>query len=73
MSDRDSGGFAEYLKSVVDPQPAQSYLLEALKNLVHLHLCEQEGISSGMPTREQWLEAVDKASKAITKAEGGAL
>ena len=46
-------------------------LLEALQDLVHLHLCEQEGVSSGMPTREQWFDAVDKASKAIKKAEGG--
>ena len=46
-------------------------LLEALQNLVNLHLCEQEGISSGKPTSAMWLEAVDKAQEAIDKALGG--
>lgn len=46
-------------------------LLDALQKLVHLHLCEQEGISSGMPSKEQWIEAVDEATKAIQKAQGG--
>lgn len=45
-------------------------LLEVLKQLVHLHMCEQEGIASGMPTANQWLKAVDEAAKAIAKAEG---
>jgi hypothetical protein len=47
-------------------------VLGALKKLVHLHMCEQEGIASGMPTKEQWFEAVDEATKAIENAEGGA-
>jgi hypothetical protein len=46
-------------------------LLSALQNLVHLHTCEQEGISSGHPTPIQWMDAVDKASEAISKALGG--
>lgn len=46
-------------------------LLAALNRLVHLHLCEQEGISSGMPTVEDWYEAVETAEAAIEKAEGG--
>lgn len=37
-------------------------LVEALSELVHLHLCEQEGLQSGRPTPSQWLAAVDKAS-----------
>jgi hypothetical protein len=32
-----------------------------------LHLCEQEGIASGMPTSKQWIEAVNKLSEAINK------
>mgnify|MGYP000883424698 CR=1 FL=1 len=44
-------------------------LLEALKKLVHLHGCEQEGIGSGQPTPEQWYKAVEKAELIITKAE----
>ena len=42
-------------------------LIEALEELVHLHMCEQEGIVSGQPTPKQWLKAVDKASEAIHK------
>lgn len=37
----------------------------AATQIVHLHLCEQEGIGSGQPTPKQWLDAVDKLSKAI--------
>ena len=44
-------------------------LLNALKELVHLHGCEQEGLLSGQPTSEQWYKAVKKAELAITKAE----
>lgn len=43
-------------------------LLEALERLVHLHLCEQEGLSSGQPSPEDWHEAVERASQAINKA-----
>jgi DNA polymerase III delta prime subunit len=41
-------------------------LREAASELLHLHLCEQEGLSSGQPTREQWFTAVDKLSAALT-------
>ena len=44
-------------------------LLNALKELVHLHMCEQEGLLSGQPTPEQWFKAVEKAEMAITKIE----
>ena len=37
----------------------------AASQVLHLHLCEQEGIVSGQPTPKQWLEAVDKLSKAL--------
>ena len=45
-------------------------LLSSLQYLVHLHMCEQEGLSSGQPTAIQWLTAVDNASEAISKALG---
>lgn len=32
--------------------------------LVHLHMCEQEGIASGMPSPDEWIKAVDKAAEA---------
>lgn len=40
----------------------------AAKQIVHLHLCEQEGIGSGQPTPKQWLDAVDKLYKALHEA-----
>lgn len=42
-------------------------LIEAATNLRDLHLAEQEGLLSGKPTRQQWLEAVDKLSDALAK------
>lgn len=43
-------------------------LLEALQGLIHLHLCEQEGLTEGQPTYKQWVEAVKKGESAIEKA-----
>lgn len=40
-------------------------LREALSELVHLHACEQEGLLSGKPTPEQWINAVNKAAKSL--------
>jgi hypothetical protein len=42
---------------------------QALERLVHLHLCEQEGLSSGQPTPEMWMEAVNQASEALQSAQ----
>ena len=42
-------------------------LHKALSELVHLHMCEQEGLSSGQPTPEMWFEAVEKASEVLNK------
>jgi len=44
-------------------------LREALKELVHLHGCEQEGLLSGQPTPEQWYKAVEKAEQALKNSE----
>lgn len=46
-------------------QGRESGVREALEGLVHLHLCEQEGLLSGKPTPEMWFEAVNKASEAL--------
>ena len=52
---------------------ADNKLKEAAEQILHLHLCEQEGISSGMPTKEQWLKAVEDLEKALNAPpnEGG--
>ena len=44
-------------------------LREALKQLVHLHGCEQEGLLSGQPTPEQWYKVVEQAEAAIKSIE----
>ena len=43
-------------------------LYNALEALVFLHGCEQEGLESGMPTPEQWEQAVNAAHKALKEA-----
>lgn len=43
-------------------------LYDALADLVFLHGCEQEGIESGMPTPDQWEQAVDNAVIALKGA-----
>lgn len=57
-----SGGIDEDLRPIVD------VLYDALAELVHLHGCEQEGVESGMPTPEQWTQAVDNAVIALKGA-----
>jgi hypothetical protein len=42
--------------------------LESLEQLIHLHGCEQEGLESGMPTPEQWEQAVHNAVIALKGA-----
>ncbi|SFK98966.1 hypothetical protein SAMN05216357_11037 [Porphyromonadaceae bacterium KH3CP3RA] len=42
-------------------------LLESSIELHKLHICEQEGIASGMPTPEQWLSAVEKLEQVLNK------
>ena len=42
-------------------------IVSAAIELLNLHMAEQEGLLSGMPTREQWLIAVDNLSNAIYK------
>jgi len=37
----------------------------ALRDLVHLNCCEEEGIECAMPTPEQWTDAFNSAKKAL--------
>ena len=39
--------------------------LTAIENLLVLHQSEQEGISSGQPTIEQWIKAVEEGHEAL--------
>lgn len=43
--------------------------LDKIKHLLHLHACEQEGISSGQPTPQEWSKAVDEANEAVRELE----
>ena len=45
-------------------------IIKALADLVFLHGCEQEGIESGMPTPDQWEQAVDNAVMALKGVKG---
>ena len=44
-------------------------LIEAAALIHILHMCEQEGISSGMPSRDEWLYAVDGLGYALAAFE----
>ena len=46
-----------------------SSLRKAAERLHHLHLCEQEGMSSGAPKPEDFYQAVEELGKALEKAE----
>ena len=45
-------------------------MYNALCELVHLNCCEQEGLESGMPTPEQWEQAVGAAHRALKNYKG---
>lgn len=42
----------------------------AANNLLFLHSCEEEGISSGMPTAKQWRETVEALRNILTHKPG---
>ena len=52
-----------------EPVATERHMVEGLLNaageILHLHLCEQEGLSSGQPSPKQWIEAVNKLSESI--------
>lgn len=59
-------GFKDgYKQAKTEVQNEIYELIEAARQLIHLHSCEQEGIASGQPTPAQWLQAVDNLSNAI--------
>lgn len=39
--------------------------IKKIEHLLHLHACEQEGLTSGQPKPEDWFNAVNEAQKAI--------
>ena len=59
----DNIGFRDCREKEVD-------IIKALADLVFLHGCEQEGIESGMPTPDQWEQAVDNAVMALKGVKG---
>jgi hypothetical protein len=63
----DLADLSDYdLLDIIESQQARIIELEAaLERLVFLHQCEQEGISSGMPTPKQWIDAVEVAEQAL--------
>lgn len=54
-----------YQREIKQMYKKMSELKSAANELIHLHMCEQEGIVSGQPTSKQWLEAVDKLSELL--------
>lgn len=56
---------ATWMKQEKDKEIAA--LKAASKELIHLHMCEQEGIESGKPTPRQWMDAVYKLSELVNK------
>lgn len=40
-------------------------ILAALREIIHLHSCEQEGLSSGRPTAADWLKAYEKGVEVL--------
>lgn len=42
-------------------------LVETSKHLLHLHDCDDEGLSSGQPTPSDWFKAVNDLRDALDK------
>jgi len=61
--------YADTIKEMENQFAEKDKEIERLRQpaaeLLHLHLCEQEGIVSGQPTPKQWLKAVDELAKAL--------
>ena len=69
MVTAEKRGYEKAHDEVGETTKQRDELLKLLKELVHLHMCEQEGLLSGQPTPEQWYKAVKKAEMVINKAE----
>jgi|SRR5690625_3221987 len=48
-------------------------LESAASKLIDLHMCEMEGLSSGQPTPEEWMDAVDALSEALKEQSDGSV
>jgi hypothetical protein len=54
-------GIIQSLQSALSQSEARVLELEGkARNLIHLHMCEQEGILCGMPSPQQFIKAVDE-------------
>ena len=42
---------------------------EALRELVVLHQCEQEGLQSGIPAYDDWMKVLNQAEKILEEAK----
>ena len=61
-----NAGIEEAMELYVEQEKSKSReLWIAATQILHLHICEQEGIGSGQPTPKQWLDAVEKLSTAL--------
>ena len=55
------------LNSIESLQARVAELEAALQKLINMHIAEMEGISSGMPTPEEWIGAVDDAHESLSR------
>lgn len=44
--------------------------IPAIDNMIFLHTCEQEGMSSGKPSFDEWMKAYDDLCKALSILKG---
>lgn len=66
----ETSAYIRWLESQYQSQSTRIRELEgAASKLAHLHMCEMEGLSSGQPTPEEWMDAVDALSEALRKTE----
>jgi len=56
-----------YVDGAESRQPEIDELVAALSKFVHLHGCEQEGLSSEQPTPQQWFDCVNEAIEILEK------
>ena len=42
-------------------------LSQAAKSLLFLHMCEQEGLTTGQPSKEMWLSRVDNLERILNE------
>ena len=55
----------ELRDEITDLKARLDKTVEWMKEQIYLHTCELEGISSGMPTPEQWYKSYEKGEKLL--------